>query len=115
MKEHIKEKNKNGHADYDENKRKVTWEVKDVKGGKTKALDFVLTYEKDTMLDDFQFKQLGPFTMDFDIPNYTASGVRVKKMDAKFMDYQPTSLKDKKEPAKWLRHKTLCGSYVCRF
>jgi hypothetical protein len=44
---------KNGIADYDQNKRKVVWEVKDVKGGKTKNLDFVLTYEKDTMLDDF--------------------------------------------------------------
>jgi len=30
-----------------------------------------------------QFKQLAPFTVDFDIPNHTASGMRINKMEVK--------------------------------
>jgi len=76
----------NGYADCDIKKRKVTWTVKDFKGGSSRNLDIVLTYDAETIIDDFQFKQLGPFTMEFDIPNYTASGIRVAKMEAKIID-----------------------------
>ena len=63
------------------------------------------------MIDEAQFKQLGPFTLEFDIPNYTASGIKVSKMDAKIIDAPQDQ---KAEPGKWLRHKTSSGSYVCR-
>jgi hypothetical protein len=38
------------------------------------------------MIDEVQFKQLGPFTLEFDIPNYTSSGIKIQKMDAKVID-----------------------------
>jgi hypothetical protein len=67
-------------------KRKVTWTLTNFKGGENKTLEVSLSYEKDVIIDEFQFKQLGPFTVEFDIPNYTASGVKINKLDAKLLD-----------------------------
>ena len=36
-----------------------------------------------------QFKQLAPFTVDFDIPNHTASGMRINKMEVKVVNQVP--------------------------
>lgn len=101
----------NGTADCDMKKRKIVWTINNFKGGQTKQLEVCLTYEKDVLIDELQFKQLGPFTLDFDIPNYTASGIKVNKMDAKLID---SPFDQTKEPGKWLRHKTTSGSYVSR-
>jgi len=101
----------NGKADFDTKKRKVVWEVKDFKGGQQKYLEVSLSYSKDVLLDELQFKQVGPFTIEFDIPNHTASGVKVRKLDAKLVD---RGGEERKEPQKWLRHKTVNGSYVSR-
>lgn len=49
--------------------------------------------------------------MDFDIPNFTASGIKINKLEAKILDAPQDGTK---EPGKWLRHKTTSGSYVCR-
>ena len=49
----------------------------------TKTLDVSLTYEGGVVIDELQFKQLGPFNVDFDIPNHTASTVKITKMDIK--------------------------------
>ena len=103
--------NENGNADCDMKKRKVVWQLMNVKGGMNKQLDVCLSYEKDVLIDELQFKQLGPFTLDFDIPNYTASGIKISKMDAKLID---TPFDQSKDPGKWLRHKTHSGSYVSR-
>ena len=67
-------------------KRKITWIVNNFKGGQSKTLEVNLTYEKDVLIDELQFKQLGPFTIEFDIPNYTASGIKVNKISAKLID-----------------------------
>lgn len=86
-----------------------------------------LTYNSGVELDEVLFKQLGPFNVDFDIPNHTASTVKITKMDIKVSNdflFEPTwsslggqdpdSEDHKGEPGKWLRHKTFSGSYVCR-
>ena len=93
------------------NKRKVTWLVNNFKGGQSKVLEVSLSYDKDVLIDEFQFKQVGPFTIEFDIPNHTSSGIRISKLDAKLID---SPFDQNKEPGKWLRHKTLSGSYVSR-
>ena len=49
----------------------------------TKNLDVSLTYVVGHTVNDLQFKQLGPFNVDFDIPNHTASGIKITKMDVK--------------------------------
>lgn len=49
----------------------------------TKTLDVSLTYVQGVEIDELQFKQLGPFNVDFDIPNHTASQVKITKMDIK--------------------------------
>ena len=76
----------NGYADCDLKKRKVVWNVKNFKGGSSRNLDVVLSYDPEVVIDELQFKQLGPFTIEFDIPNYSASGIKVARMDAKFVD-----------------------------
>jgi len=92
----------------------------------TKTLDVSLTYEAGVTIDELQFKQLGPFNVDFDIPNHTASTVKITKMDIKVsndflftpnwstLGQDPSKEDHKGEPGKWLRHKTFSGSYVCR-
>jgi hypothetical protein len=91
----------------------VVWTVNNFKGRQTRTLEVCLTYDPDVVIDELQFKQLGPFTLEFDVPNYTASGVKVSRMDAKLIDVTSADQKQQ-EPGKWLRHKTVSGSYVCR-
>ena len=49
----------------------------------TKTLEASLTYAPGVNIDELQFKQLGPFNVDFDIPNHTASSIKITKMDIK--------------------------------
>ena len=46
----------NGQADVDMKKHKVTWTVTNFKGGQNKTLECTLTYEKDVLIDELQFK-----------------------------------------------------------
>ena len=92
-------------------KRKIAWSLTNFRGGQTKTLACSFTYDKDVLIDEKQFKALGPFSLEFDIPNYTASGIKINKIHAKLID---RPFDEKKEPGKWLRHKTLSGSYICR-
>lgn len=46
----------NGTADCDMKKRKVVWSLTNVKGGMNKQLDVCLSYEKDVLIDELQFK-----------------------------------------------------------
>jgi Adaptor complexes medium subunit family len=87
------------------------WTVNNFKGKQTRTLEVCLSYDHDVVIDEVQFKQLGPFTLEFDIPNYTASGIKIQKMDAKIVDLPGDQ---KQDLGKWLRHKTTSGSYVCR-
>ena len=45
-----------------------------------------LTYDSKTVINEVVFKQLGPFNVDFDIPNHTASGIKISKMDVKLIN-----------------------------
>ena len=76
-------KMENGCAEFNAGKRKIIWQLKNVKGQMTKTLDVSLTYVKDVPIDELQFKQLGPFNVEFDIPNHTASTIKITKMDIK--------------------------------
>jgi hypothetical protein len=73
----------NGIPEYNAGKRKIIWRLKNVKGQMSKNLDLSLTYRDGVVIDDLQFKQMGPFNVEFDIPNHTASTVKITKMDIK--------------------------------
>lgn len=73
----------NGIAEFNTCKRKIIWHLKNVKGQQTKNLDIALSYEPGIILNELHFKQLGPFDVDFDIPNHTASTIKIVKMDVK--------------------------------
>lgn len=73
----------NGIAEFNAGKRKIIWKLKNVKGQMTKTLDVSLTYNAGERIDELQFKQLGPFNVEFDIPNHTASTIKITKMDIK--------------------------------
>jgi len=46
----------NGYADCDIKKRKVEWTCKDVKGGQSRTLELVLSFDKETEIDEHQIK-----------------------------------------------------------
>ena len=46
----------NGEADVDMHKRKVYWVLKNFKGGTSRILECSLSYEKDVLIDELQFK-----------------------------------------------------------
>jgi hypothetical protein len=73
----------NDTADYNTSKRHIDWHVKNFRGGQNRVLDVSLTYKKGTIINEVQFKQLAPFNCDFDIPNHTASGIKINKMEVK--------------------------------
>ena len=75
--------NENGIAEFYQGKRKIIWRLKNVKGQMTKTLDVSLTYNPGVIIDEIQFKHVGPFNVDFDIPNHTASTIKITKMDIK--------------------------------
>jgi hypothetical protein len=73
-----------------------------------------MTFRKGVPIDEVQFKQLSPFTCDFDIPNHTVSGIRINKMEVKITSPAPGDPNAGVDPGKWLRHKTFSGSYIFR-
>jgi len=73
-----------------------------------------MTFRKGVPIDELQFKQLSPFTCDFDIPNHTVSGIRINKMEVKITNPAPGDPNAGTDPGKWLRHKTFSGSYIFR-
>lgn len=72
-------------ADFSAGKRTITWHIKNLRGGQNRQLSTSLTYQKGHQIDENAFKQLSPFNVDFDIPNHTASGIKISKMEAKVM------------------------------
>ena len=69
----------NGVAEFNVGKRKIIWKLKNVKGQMTKTLDLSLTYSYGSIVNELQYKQVGPFNVDFDIPNHTAWQYTVPK------------------------------------
>lgn len=101
-------------ADFNISKRRIEWIIKNFRGGQNRELELSMTYAKGTVIDEVQFKQLSPFTCDFDIPNHTCSGIRISKMEVKVINQPTDDPNANKDPGKWLRHKTYSGSYLFR-
>lgn len=70
-------------ADYNPAKRTLDWTIKNFRGGQNRTVEFSLTFKDGVVIDEVLFKQLSPFTVEFDIPNHTVSGVKINKMDVK--------------------------------
>ena len=43
-------------ADFNVSKRRVEWTVKNFRGGQNRQLELSLTYKKDVVIDEVQFK-----------------------------------------------------------
>lgn len=95
-------------------KRRIEWDIKNFKGGQNRTLDLSLTFKKGVVIDEVQFKQLSPFSCEFDIPNHTVSGIRIGKMEVKVSNQMFGDPNLNVEPGKWLRHKTYSDSYIFR-
>ena len=67
-------------------KRRIEWTINNFRGGQNRELELSLTFKKDVIIDENQFKQLSPFSCDFDIPNHTVSNMRINKMDVRVMN-----------------------------
>ena len=101
-------------ADFNTAKRRIEWKIKNFRGGQNRQLELAMTFKKGVVIDEVQFKQLSPFSCEFDVPNHTVSGIRINKMECKVLNQPHGDPNTGVEPGKWLRHKTFSGSYIFR-
>jgi len=91
-------------AEYDQKERKVTWKIKKFKGGTEQTLRSKITLN--TASSNTVRKEMGPISMQFEIPMYNPSNLQVRYLRI---------LENKSyNPYRWVRYVTRSQSYVCR-
>lgn len=92
------------NAEFDQKERKISWKINKFSGGKEQTLRTKITLDK-AATNNIR-KEIGPISMNFEIPMYNPSNLQVKYlriMESK--DYNPY---------RWVRYVTRSYSYVCR-
>mmetsp|Transcript_44149 Transcript_44149/g.82605 ORF Transcript_44149/g.82605 Transcript_44149/m.82605 type:complete len:431 (-) Transcript_44149:26-1318(-) len=92
-----------GKARYDANEGAVIWRIRRFPGRHEYSL--LAEVELASMVSDKQWVR-PPITMDFEVPQFTASGLRVR-----FLKVQE---KSQYKPIKWIRYLTKAGTYEHR-
>jgi len=91
-------------AEYDAKERKLIWKIKKFKGGTEQSLRVRITLSSSHTAS--VRKEIGPISMQFEIPMYNPSGVQVRYLRI---------LENKSyNPYRWVRYVTRSSSYVCR-
>ena len=70
-----------GRALHYKEKKQVIWDLEDVRGGQNRKFTCTFTYDTDDFIDEKKIKHIGPFQCNFEIPNHTASGAKIKAVD----------------------------------
>jgi len=91
-------------ADYDTKERKVVWKIKKFPGGTEQTLRTRITLSTAHSLS--VRKEVGPVSMQFEIPMYNPSGLKVR--------YLRIQENPNYNPYRWVRYVTRSQSYVCR-
>jgi len=91
-------------ADYDAKERKVVWRIKKFTGGSEQTLRTKITLDKNSTAAIR--KEIGPISMQFEIPMYNPSNLQVK--------YLRILENASYNPYRWVRYVTRSQSYVCR-
>jgi AP-4 complex subunit mu-1 len=93
-------------AEYDNQKKLVTWAIKKIQGGEEHT--FVCRMTLDNADAGIKRKEVGPVRMQFEIPMYNVSKLKIKAL--KIAD----SEKAKVAIMRWVRYVTQANSYICR-
>eukprot|EP00823_Brevimastigomonas_motovehiculus_P009075 TRINITY_DN8755_c0_g1_i1.p1 TRINITY_DN8755_c0_g1~~TRINITY_DN8755_c0_g1_i1.p1 ORF type:complete len:449 (-),score=68.84 TRINITY_DN8755_c0_g1_i1:111-1457(-) len=91
-------------AEYDAKERKVLWKIKKFKGGTEQTVRAKITLG--SAHNATVRKELGPISMQFEIPMYNPSNVQVRYL--RIMENKNYN------PYRWVRYVTRSQSYVCR-
>lgn len=91
------------HAEYDAKERKVMWKIKKFPGGSEQTLRTKVTL---ATVQSSGRKDIGPISMQFEIPMYNPSGLQVR--------YLRIQENPNYNPYRWVRYVTRSQSYVCR-
>jgi AP-4 complex subunit mu-1 len=92
-------------SEYDLKNRKVTWKMKKFPGGSEQQLTVKISFTEKQQAS--VRKQIGPISMNFEIPMYNVSGLQVR-----YLRIQEVS--KKYNPYRWVRYVTKSQSYICR-
>ena len=92
------------NTEYDNQNRKFYWRIKKFAGNSEIQLRIKLTLDK--AATSAIRKEIGPITMNFEIPMYTPSGLSVK--------YLRIIENTRYNPYRWVRYITKSESYICR-
>jgi len=91
-------------AEYDAKEHKVAWKIKKFQGGTEQTLRCKITLS--AAATPVVRKEIGPISMQFEIPMYTPSNLQVRYLRI---------LENKSyNPYRWVRYVTRSSSYVCR-
>ncbi|CAH1769365.1 9406_t:CDS:10, partial [Entrophospora sp. SA101] len=85
-------------AQYDNQLRKVIWTIVKFKGGTEQSIKIKITGIKS--LSPVSLLEMGPISLEFDIPNYTCSNIQIRRL--KVYENNNLSL-----PQRWVRYSTI--------
>lgn len=94
------------HAEYNASEKKVVWTVRKMVGGSELALKARITL--DQAVTPMIKKEIGPISMNFEIPMYNVSNLQVRYL-------RISETHKSYNPYRWVRYITQSSSYVCRF
>jgi AP-4 complex subunit mu-1 len=92
-------------AEYVSNLKHVTWNIKKFNGNSEASIKIKIS--TDTPTTSQTNKEIGPISMNFEIPMFNVSNLQVR-----YLRIQDTG--GKTAPFRWVRYVTQSSSYVCR-
>lgn len=95
-------------AEYLPAEHKVVWDIKKFQGGSEASIRCRVNLSTPLSSNANIKKEIGPVSMNFEIPMYNVSNLQVKHL--KILERHKSS-----SPCRWVRYVTQSASYVCRF
>jgi AP-4 complex subunit mu-1 len=95
-------------CEYDAKQKKVLWNIRKFAGGTEVALSFKITLKSSNAEQVQVRKQVGPVSMEFEIPMFNPSGLKIKYL--RVMPHQGVTV----NPYRWVRYVSEASSYVSR-
>lgn len=84
--------------------RELHWRIGRLKGGHSTVANIKLSVERSP---ESAMRQVGPFSLNFEVPMHTLSGVAVRHLRLAQQENNSTA-------QRWVRYVTQAGSYTCR-
>lgn len=95
-----------GHSvAFDQKTKQIKWSIKKLPGGSEVSVNCKLVL--DTSASGGLRREVGPVTMEFEVPMYNVSGLQVRYL-------RILESSKKYNPYRWVRYITKSSSYVCR-